>query len=459
MSAAISLDKDPIKPLFFKYYIPTLTGLLSVTIHQVIDGIILGQYVGKEGVAAVGLFGPVLTIFIAVALAFVIGGGILIAQSIGAEKYDRTIEVFQFTTSLIVIFGCIVVASTIVLVEPITSFLVGGEDPKLFKSTYNYMFWGFLWAPFFFLRMLWGSCVTNDGAPKVHRNASMIAVCLNIALDVLLIIVFPLGTAGASIATGISVFISAAYLFFFIRKGSGHLNFDNFKVTLRLKEWKELINYGIPTFASEISFSIGLLLINMSLVLYGSLAVSAFGLVNHISFIFLRLFTAAMISALPIISFNIGAGLSSRVMQTLKFSILFTFVLGLIVSVIGFVGADFLVGIFSGKESVEFEDMAVQAIGLYFILFIAAGPNYILSAYFQSIGKSFMSIVTTLLKNLVLVGLLLLVLPNYLGIGLNGVWLSRSFAEIGGLMIIVFFTLYKRKGYFSHDIIIRKTKE
>lgn len=459
MSAPASLDKDPIIPLFFKYYLPTITGLLSITIHQIIDGIILGQYVGKEGIAAVGLFGPVLTIFISIVLTLVIGGGILISKSIGAKNSSHAQRIFQFITTVLIIIGCVVGLSSFIVAEPISLFLVGEEDVVLLRSTYDYMFWGFLWLPFFFMRFLWGNCVTNDNAPKVSRNASLLAVFLNIILDVLLIIVFPLGTAGASIATGIAVFASMIYLLVYLRKGKGVLSLKGFKFTLRLKEWKELFNYGIPSFVSEVAFSIGLLMINKSLIPFGALAISAFGLVNHLSFIFLRFLTAAMVSFLPIISFNIGAGLPKRVSEMLKFSLLFTFILGVVVSIIGFTFADLMVSIFSGNETEDFNKIAIKAIGLYFILFIAAGPNYILSAYFQSIGKSSMSIITNLLKSLVFVGFFLFLLPGHLEMGVDGIWLSRSFAEIAGLILIGLFTLYRRQEYYSHESIMLKSKK
>lgn len=456
MSKPVSqLDKDPIRSLFFKYYTPTLMSLMSVTIHQIINGLILGQYVGKEGVAAVGLFGPILIIFIAFALALMIGGGILIAKSVGAKNYNQAQEIFQFTTTLALLLGGIVALSSPFITAPITTFLVGNEG-DIVQSTSDYMFWGFIWLPFFFLRMLWGNFVNSDGAPKISRNASMLAVFLNIILDFLFIIIFPLGTQGASIATGISIFAAVVYLFVYIWKGKGHISFKNFKFTVRLKEWRELFKFGIPSFVSEISFSLGLLLINKSLIPFGALAVSAFGLINHLSFIFIRLFTAAMIAALPIMSFNIGAELPKRVLDTLRFSMLFTFILGVIVSAIGFMFPDFLVRIFSGNESVDFKIIAVNATGFYFILFIAAGPNYILGAYLQSIGKSTMSIVINLLKGFILIGLFLIVLPHSFGMGLNGIWLSRSLTEIVTLLLIGIITLYNKHKYYSSEAILSK---
>jgi Na+-driven multidrug efflux pump len=456
MSKAANLDKDPIRSLFFKYYFPALTSMLSITIHQIINGLILGQHVGKEGVAAVGLFGPVLIIFISFALMLLIGGGIVISKSIGAGNYSHAQNVFQFNTTVVLLAGSVIGLSAPFVTGPITNFLVGTENTLMVKSTYDYMFWGFIWLPFFFLRMLWGNAVTNDGAPKISRNASLLAVILNILLDILLIIVIPLGTAGASLATGISILISTIYLFVYISKGRGHLSFTNFRFTLRFNEWKDLIHYGIPSFVSEICFSLGLLIMNKSLVPFGALAVSAFGLINHLSFIFLRLFTAAMISILPIISFNIGAALPKRVLDTLKFSLLFSFLLGAVVVFAGFTFSDFLIGIFSGDGSEEFRGIAVNAVGLYFLLFLAAGPNYILGAYLQSIGKSTMAIAIHLLKGIVFIALFLSLLPGYFNMGLNGIWLSRSFTEIITLVLIGLFTLYNRDRFYSHEAILRK---
>lgn len=456
MKSAVNLGEDSIKSLFFKYYVPTLTSLLSITVHQIINGLILAQYVGKEGVAAVGLFGPILTVFIAFGLALMIGGGILIAKNIGSKNVDQAQEIFQFTTTVAMMLGGSIALSSPFITSPITLFLVGNESDAIIKSTFDYMFWGFIWLPFFFLRMLWSHFVSSSGFPKVSRNSSLLAVALNIILDFLLIVVFPFGTAGASIATGVSILGSVIYLFFHISQEKSCLSIRRFRFTFKLDGWKELFKFGVPSFVSEISFSLGLLIINKSLVPFGVLVVSAFGIINHLSFIFIRLFTAAMISALPIMSFNIGAGLPQRVLETFRFSLVFTFVLGVLVSALGFIIPDFLVSLFSGQESENFRSIAVNAIGLYFILFVAAGPNYILGAYLQSIGKSTMSTVINVLKGVVLIGLFLFVLPEYFGMGLNGIWLSRSFAEVGTLILIGLLLFFNRKNYYSHEAVSRK---
>ena len=162
-----------------------------------------------------------------------------------------------------------------------------------------------------------------------------------------------------------------------------------------------------------------------------------------------------MISLLRIASYNIGAKQAGRVLSIFKFSLAFTFALGAIVTAIGFLIPDLLVSLFSNGEEEEFKIIARNATGFYFILFIAAGPNYIIAAYFQSIGKTVLSSLINILKSSVIVVLLLILLPQYFKLGLNGVWLSRSFAEVLVLLVIGIYTVYNKEKYYSENTVNR----
>ncbi len=454
MDTANQLGEAPVKTLFFKYYGPALISILSVTLHQVINGIILGRQVGKEGLAAVGLYGPVVTVFIALSLPIMIGGGIMMGKSIGARKYEDSQQIFQFATTLALTAGVSISLMSIFMIGPLAGFLAGKENALVLRSTTDYMLWQLAGIPFFFLIMIWGNFISNDNGPKISRNASVVAVSLNILLDLVFIIGLGWGVKGAAVATFFSMLGSLLYLFFYIQKGKTHFGFDRFRFTLRFGEWKTLLSFGLPSFASEISFSTGLLLINHNIVPYCPLAVSAFGLINYLSFIFLRPLTAAMIAAMPVMSYNIGAGLPHRVLGIFRFAVAFSFGLGLVIAGLGFFIPGLLVKLFSGEESAAFVAMAERATSLYFILFIAAGPNYILSAYLQNIKKVVASTLITVLKGLVLVVTLLLVLPGYFEMGLDGVWLSRSLAEILTLLFMGVYTSFYKGRFYDPAVIL-----
>jgi len=85
-----------------------------------------------------------------------------------------------------------------------------------------------------------------------------------------------------------------------------------------------------------------------------------------------------------------------------------------------------------------------------------AGPNYILGAYLQSIGKLTPSIILNLLKGIILVAIPLYVIPIYLDNKEEWVWLSRTFAEISAFMIVGFYVLNQPKFFFSDNAILKK---
>ncbi|MCF0074294.1 polysaccharide biosynthesis C-terminal domain-containing protein [Dyadobacter sp. CY261] len=452
MTATNQLGEAPIRKLFFQNYGPAIISLLSSIVHQVINGIILGQQIGKDGLAAVGLYGPVVIVLVALSLPVMIGGGVLIGKSIGAGDLRQVQQVFQFATTLVILFGTCVAISAPFSAIPLAQFLAGAANLTLAENTADYAFWQLLGLPFFFLGMIWGNFVRANNAPKVSRNASILAACVNIVLDLILIVGCGLGVKGASIATSIALATGATYLFVYIFKGNTHFSFFSFRFTLKLPQWKEYFKIGLPSFASEIAFSSGLLLINQSLIHFGATAVAAFGLVNYLSFLLIRPFTAAMIAALPIMSFNIGARQPQRVLETLWFSLGFTLLLGIVVTAIGLFLSDQLIVLFSGDQNMAYRKIASQAMSLYFLLFLAAGPNYLLAAFLQSTGKTIISLFINLLKGFLLVAPALLILPDYFG--LPGIWLSRSLAEILTFIIIATYTMYYKGRYFSVSAVV-----
>ncbi|MBD0258272.1 MAG: polysaccharide biosynthesis C-terminal domain-containing protein [Cytophagales bacterium] len=454
MTASNGLGEAPVSTLFFKYYVPALTSIFSVAFHQVINGVILGQEVGREGVAVVGLYNPVLVMLVALALPVMIGSSILLGKSIGAADYGHAQRIFAFATTVALLLGGAVALCSPLLVTPLSNFLAGAGNASLAGNVAGYLRWQLVGLPLFFLNMFWGSLLRNDGNPDVSRNASLVAVGVNVGLDLLLVVGLHLGVEGASLATVFSSAAAAGYLAFYVQRGKNHFGFRGFRFTLRLAGWRELLRTGLPTFASEVSFSTGLLLIGRAAVPYGPGAVAAFGLVNNLSFIFIRLFTSAMIAALPIMSFNLGARLPGRVVETARFAAGFTLLLGLVVAVLGLAAPGWLIALFAGDATAAFRQVAGGALAWYFLLFLAAGPNYILGAYLQSTGKPGVATAIHVLKGLVLVAGSLAVLPGVFGLGLRGVWLSRSGAEILTLVLVGGYTWAYREKYYGEKGIL-----
>ena len=123
------------------------------------------------------------------------------------------------------------------------------------------------------------------------------------------------------------------------------------------------------------------------------------------------------------------------------------------VTLAGLFFSDPLVLLFSGNQTGASRIIATQALSLYFLLFLAAGPNYILAAFLQSTGKTTLAMIINLLKGFLLIIPALLILPDHFG--LSGVWLSRSLAEILTFAVVGVYTLYYKKQYFHANAIVK----
>lgn len=241
MDTTNRLGEAPIRSLFFQFYTPALISMLSSTVHQVINGVVLGQQVGKEGLAAVGLFGPVVVVLVALALPIMIGGGVLIGKSLGAGDHEKMQQVFQFATTLVLVIGGSIAVSAPLSAGVLARLLAGGDHAVLVGYTSDYAFWQLVSLPLFFLNMVWGNFVRADNAPKAARNASVLAAAVNIMLDLFLVAWLGHGVEGASIATALAFLSGSTYLFVLILKGKTHYCFSSFRFTLRLSQWLELI--------------------------------------------------------------------------------------------------------------------------------------------------------------------------------------------------------------------------
>jgi Na+-driven multidrug efflux pump len=448
------LGHAPVRLLFFRFYVPALVSMASIALHQIINGIILGRQLGKEALAAISLYTPVLFVCIALVLAVMIGGGILFSRNAGAQRYGDAQRVFRFCTTLVVLVSGLIALSAPLSTPILVRQLAAGQNPVIVQYTTECTFWNLVFLPVFLLRVLWGGFLSNDNGPVVSRNASILSALVNIVLDVVLVIVFPFGVAGAAIATGLALLVGLGYLFVRIRNRSGHIDLHRFRFTLRLADWRELLRLGFPSFVSELSVAVGFLLINRSLLPYGTLAVSAFGVVNLLSNLFLRLFTASMLAVQPVMAFNIGARHPRRVLEILRFALMFCFATGVVVFLIGTFLANFMISIVAVNESAAFKQVTSEAIFLSFFLFLATGANYILVMYLQVTGQSMLSTTINMVRGFALIALFLFLLPDALH--LNGVWLARPLAEISLLLGLSSYLWIRRGAFFSEEAILGK---
>jgi putative MATE family efflux protein len=282
----------------------------------------------------------------------------------------------------------------------------------------------------------------SAGSPKKAMMATIYSVLINLVLNPLFIFGFGWGIRGSAFATVISQIIVLAWQ---IRLFSDQNYFIHFKkgiYKLRKNIVVDSMSIGLAPFLLNAAASLIVVLINHQLLRHDNdLAVSAYGIVHRIAFLFIMIVFGLNQGMQPIAGYNYGAKLYHRVHAVLKKTILYA----TIVMTIGFVIVELfphqVASIFTTEEHLI--DIAVPGLRWVFAFFPLIGFQMVSSAYFQSIGKPNKAIILSMVRQLFLLIPFLLILPNYWGA--TGVWVSMSISDFLSVILAAVLLTFELK--------------
>ena len=188
------------------FCLPMTAGSLFQQLYNMVDSIIVGQYVGVEAFSAVGLVGSVMFLVIGTAVGMCSGFSIPIAQRFGAEDYKGMRKTLYNAVILAGIIALVLTSVTTVLAGDLLKIM--STPDELFSHAYNYLFVIFLGIPVTIFYNLLCSVLRALGDSKTPLRYLLISSVLNVILDIALIVGFKLCVAGAAIATVASQLIA-----------------------------------------------------------------------------------------------------------------------------------------------------------------------------------------------------------------------------------------------------------
>lgn len=439
-----NLTEDPVQKLFFKYLAPSISATLVTSIYILADTVMIGRGVGAIGIAALNLLLPLFSLYFGTGMLFGVGGGVLlsISKGRGDEKSARE----YFTMALI----CAVAASAVYVVgchlffAPLTGFLGRTESMSVYVEGYGRILVS--GAPVFLFSAFLQAFVRNDKAPKLAMIAVVTGGISNVILDYVFIFPFGMGMAGGAIASVIGSCLTLLILLSHFLSPSNTLKITS---TLSLRKCREIFDNGVPSFLVELSNGIVVFLFNRQLLVYaGELGVVVYGIISNSTLIVASIGNGIAQAAQPILATNFGAGKGERVMSTRKLGEAAAAVAGLLFLAVGVFAPQLVIGVFV-RPTEEIIRMAVPAVRIYFVSYLAVGLNILYSTYFQSTMKSGIAMVICMLRGIILNGILVLILP--LAFGVTGIWMTIVAAEFMTLAVCLLLTwrrdnrIYDRK--------------
>ncbi len=191
-------EGKPLK-LILQFAVPLLLGNLLQQMYNLVDAAIVGRVLGTGALAAVGATSSVQFLVLGFCIGICIGFGIPIAKSFGAERLDKMRSYIFNSVLLTALFAVLITAVCSLCCTLILQMLSVPQD--VFDDAYAYLIVIFLGIPFTLLYNLLSSILRSVGDSRTPFLFLAISTVLNIGLDLLCIIVFKWGVAGAAIAT------------------------------------------------------------------------------------------------------------------------------------------------------------------------------------------------------------------------------------------------------------------
>lgn len=436
----VNLLEDPVRGLFLKYLMPSISATLVTSIYILADTLMIGRGVGPIGIAALNLLLPLFSLFFGTGMLFGVGGGVLlsICKGKGDEKGAR--EYFTVALGLAAVTGIFYLAAFTLFFDPVTLFLGRNESMDAYVREYGRIL--ITGAPIFLFSSFFQAFVRNDRAPKVAMAAVISGGVTNVVLDYIFIFPMKMGMKGAALATVIGSVLTLGILLSHLCSRENTL-----KVTISVRWSKagEVVINGLASFLLEMCNGIVTFLFNRQLLAYvGDLGVVVYGIISNSALIVASINNGISQAVQPILAINYGAGKWTRLKETRRQGEITAGIAALLFVSLGMVFPAFVTEAFVAPTE-EILAMSVPAVRIYFISFLAMGFNMLYSTWFQSIMKPGKSMVLCLLRGLVLNSILVFVLPVALGV--SGIWAAMPGAEF--LTLAVGVLLIKR--YPAHS--------
>ena len=306
---------NPIKAIL-SFAIPMLFGNLFQQMYNMADSIIVGKYIGVKALAAVGGTGALNFLVLGFIIGVSSGFMIPVSQAFGAKDFERLRKYITNAARLSLVVGLIITVVTVAFTNTMLRLTNTPED--IFQGSYDYIstiFAGILGIMFY---NLFSGIMRALGDSKTPLYFLIFSSFINIALDLLFVIVFKLGVFGAAFATDISQFISCILCFLFIKKKYTILKMNKGDWEFNQALSKKLLIMGLPMGLQYSITAIGSIVMQTAVNTLGSVYVAAITAGNKVSLLFMQPFDTLGTAMATYCGQNLGAGKIDRIHKGMK---------------------------------------------------------------------------------------------------------------------------------------------
>lgn len=333
------------------FFFPILFGTFFQQLYNTIDAVIVGKYVGKEALAAVGgTTGTLINLLVGFFVGLSSGASVIISQYYGAKNEEKVKEAVH-TAVAFSITGGIILMILGMIGAPIALEAMGTPE--------DIMNYAVVYIRIYFAGII-GNLIYNMGAGILRAIGDskrplyflMTSCVVNIILDILFVVIFRMNVAGAALATILSQLISAVLVIVVLMRSKDVYQLILPKIRLHLEMVKRIIQIGFPAGLQSAMYSISNIIIQSSVNALGTDTIAAWTAYSKIDAIFWMIIGAFGISITTFVGQNHGAGKRERVEKGIKVCMKMTLVTSIIISVILYVFGGYIYQLFTDDAAV-----------------------------------------------------------------------------------------------------------
>ena len=344
---------NPMK-LIVGFALPLLFGFLFQQFYNLVDTVIVGRFLGVNELAGVGATGSVNFLVIGFCMGVCNGFSIPVAHKFGAGDYKGMRKYVANSAWLGIAFSVVLTTVTVVFCRPILELMKTPED--IIDFSYDYIVIIFAAIPFTFLYNIIAGVIRALGDSRTPLMAMITAALTNVALDLLFVLVFKWGIAGAASATIIAQGVSVVYCFSAIRR-IDMIRINRQDIGIHAAMSKRLLIVGLPIVFQNTMISIGGMILQSVVNSYGFLFVAGYTAANKL---YGLLETAAISFGFAITTYtaqNLGAGNFKRIRKGMRNAVIMALITSVVVSVCMLIFGRPILRLFISNETGHVEEV------------------------------------------------------------------------------------------------------
>lgn len=439
--------KGPIGRQIILFALPIILGNFFMQLYQIVDSVIVGQYLGKQALAAVGASNPIIFAVIAIVIGIGSGASVVIAQYFGAGQRDKvnltsdTLHIFLLGAGILIAIIGVFFSEQIFILTKLPAELI----PQ--ATTYLQIYLGGVFLLFGFNTI--AAMLRGVGDSKTPLYFLLMSAVINVGLDYLFIVGFGWGIGGAAWATIIAEGLAYWAAIIYINKTHAIFHINLFKLKFDKKIFRQCVNYGLPTGIQQSFVAFGAVALTAIANGYGTDVIAGYtaGIrIDGLAVIPAMNFSMALVS---FVGQNVGAGRFDRVKKGLKMTLLYSSGVCVVISAVIIIFGSNILRMFTNDPGVI--DVGVEYLVIISSFYLIFNAMFILNGMLRGAGAVVAPMVITIIALWGVRVPVALWLSSFMGE--QGIWWS---IPIGWAVGVTASFIYYKKGDWKSKSIIKK---